>query len=171
MPRLCGHLVFVADSRTEGSAFARAAGLRHALAWLGAGGVLVQYGAGAIEPDARFAKHGDDVLGEWAAGTSVLALRAANLGAAIVPALVSGVHSRRAKALPLVRWAERRGITTLAPLIQATLPGFRDVRVSVRFGAPVDPQLLAAATTHAERTASLRSAVAALAITSRSRRG
>jgi hypothetical protein len=162
MPHLCEHFVFVADSRTSRSAMARFAGLRAALAWLGAGKVLVQYGAGAIEPDARFTKDGDDVLGVWSDGTGVLAQRAALLGATIVPALVSGVHSRRAKRLPIVRWAERRGITTIAPLLQATLPGFGDVAVSVRLGAPRDRDALLAAPSHEARTALLRAAVAAL---------
>ena len=138
LPHFCEHVVFVTDSRTSGSAFGRAAGLRSALAWLARGGVLLQFGAGAIEPDARFVKEGEPLLGTWQAGTAVLATRAAALGAAIVPAFVSGVHSRRAKRLPFVRFAERRGITTIAPLVQATLPGFRDVEVEVRFGAPVE---------------------------------
>lgn len=162
MPRVREHFVFVADSRASGSALARLAGLRAALGWLGAGRVLVQYGAGAIEPDARFANEGDDILGAWSDGTGVLAQRAASIGAAIVPALVSGVHSRRAKRLPFVRWAERRGITTIAPLVQATLPGFRDVSVSIRFGAPLDPRVVLAAPSHEARTALLREAVAAL---------
>lgn len=157
MPRFREHLVFVADG-----VMGRMAGLRRALAWLGAGRVLVQYGAGAIEPDARFARPGADVLGEWSPGTGVLAAHAAKLGAAIVPALVSGVHSRRAMALPGIRWAERRGVTTIAPLIQATVPGFRDVRVAVRFGAPLDNDALLGAGAHEERTARVRAAVAAL---------
>jgi hypothetical protein len=168
MPHVSEHLVFVGDSRTMGSAAARAAGLRAALAWLGAGHVLVQYGAGAIEPDVRFAKDGDDVLGAWSNGTGLLAARAVARGASIVPAFVSGVHSARAKRLPLVRWGERRGLTTIAPLLQATLPGFRDVHVTVRIGAVLDGaalDALAAESTRAGRTARLRAAVAALAHT------
>jgi hypothetical protein len=162
MPHLSGHLVFVADSRTRGSAVGRAAGLRSALAWLGAGHALVHYGAGAIEPDTAFTKPGDEVLGAWSAGTGLLALRAAALGAAVVPALVWGVHSRRAKSLPLMRWAERRGVTTIAPLVQATMPGFRDVSACVRFGTPIAAGELLRAPTHVARTAQLRAAVAAL---------
>ena len=162
MPRFREHLVFVGDSRVKESVMGRTAGLRRALAWLDAGRVLVQYGAGAIEPDARFAQPGDEVLGEWSNGTGALAAYAARRGAAIVPALVSGVHSRRAKAVPGVRWAELRGVTTIAPLIQATIPGFRDVRVGVRFGTPLERGALLAATTHAERTALVRAAVASL---------
>jgi hypothetical protein len=184
MPGLCEHLVFVADAgppvarahdRRASDAsgvhtgppdpglLARMLGLRRALAWLASGRALVQYGAGAIEPDARFARPGEDVLGAWADGTSVLASRAAELGARIVPVFISGVHSARAKRLPFVRWAERRGITTVAPLVQATLPGFRDVVVRVRFGAPIAHDALAAAKSHAARTALVRAAVAALA--------
>lgn len=168
MPHVSEHLVLVSDSRTPGSATARAAGLRAALAWLGAGHVLVQYGAGVIEPDVRFATDGDEVLGAWSNGTGVLAAQAVARGASVVPAFVSGVHSARAKRLPLVRWGERRGITTIAPLLQATLPGFRDVHVTVRIGAALGGaalDALAAETTHAGRTARLRAAVAALALT------
>jgi hypothetical protein len=163
MPRFREHLVFVTDSRVKEGVAGRTAGLRRALAWLESGRVLVQYGAGAIEPDVRFTRRGDDVLGEWSSGTGLLAAYAAKRGAVVVPALVSGVHSRRAKALPLVGWAERRGVTTIAPLIQATMPGFRDVRVRVRFGSPVDREALLATKNHRERTALLREAVAGLA--------
>ena len=164
MPRFREHLVFVTDSRADDNVMGRVAGLRRALAWLDAGHVLVQYGAGAIEPDVRFARPGDDVLGVWSSGTGVLAAHAAKRGAAVVPALVSGVHSRRAKALPMVRWAERREVTTIAPLIQATMPGFRDVRIGVRFGAPLDPGALLGVPTPTEQTALVRAAVGVLAV-------
>jgi hypothetical protein len=214
MPRLSQHIVFVTDSRTDGSArtraragneasreagsartraragkeasreagsartraragkeasreaasaTGRAAGLRRALAWLENGGVLVQFGAGAIEPDARFAKKGDALLGAWHPGTGVLASRAAALGAAVVPAFVSGVHSSRAKGLAIVRFAEGRGITTIAPLIQATMPGFRDVTVEVRFGAPVAREAIANASGNQGKTELVREAVRSLA--------
>ncbi|HSO31874.1 MAG TPA: hypothetical protein VLT33_05145 [Labilithrix sp.] len=155
MPSLGRHLVFVDDTR----AFGRLAGLRRALAWLGRGGALVQFGAGAIEPDALFAPRGGDLLGAWSPGTGVLAAAASASGASVVPAFVSGVHSARAKRLALVRWAERRGITTIAPLIQATLPGFRDVATSVRFGDPLDPSSLGPPATHEECTTTIRAAV------------
>jgi hypothetical protein len=46
-------------------------------------------------------------------------------------ALVSGVHSARAKRLLITRMAEQRGVTTFAPLVQVALPGFRDVAVRI----------------------------------------
>lgn len=162
MPRLAKHLVFVADARDGASSMTRALGLRRAMAWLDAGHALVQFGAGAIEPDPRFARPGEALLGPWSEGTSLLAMGAMRGSAVVVPALVSGVHSRRAKKLALVRWAERRGVTTIAPLIQATMPGFRDVAVTVRFGAPVERDALASLETHAARAALLRARVAQL---------
>lgn len=146
LPGLSRHMLFVSAS-----------GLRSALRHLGRGGAVVQLGAGAIEPDVRFDRPsgGRAALAEWPDGTGFLAARAG----VVVPAFVSGVHSPRAKRLPIVRWAESRGITTIGPLLQATLPGFRDVEVRLRFGPPVD---LAAAETHAERTRAVRDAVLAL---------
>jgi hypothetical protein len=127
--------------------FVNAMGLRAAIRYLGRGGVVVQLGAGTIEPEGQ--------LAEWPDGTGWLASRAPR----VIPAFVSGVHSPRAKRLRIVQWAEARGITTIGPLLQATLPGFRDVAVTLRFGAPVE---LGSATTHAERTGRVRAAVHAL---------
>jgi hypothetical protein len=152
MPGLFAHLVVVDDERV----FDRVAGLRRALAWLEKGGTLIQFGAGAIEPDARFADAAAPALGSWSNGSGVLASRAAL--ATVVPAFVAGVHSPRAKRLPFVRWAEARGVTTVAPLVQATVPGFRDVSVSVRLGAPIS----VAGMTREECTERLKAAVAAL---------
>ena len=162
LPALSEHLVLVDETR----AFGRLAGLRRAAAWLRRGGALVQFGAGAIEPDARFLPRGAELLGAWSPGTGVLAAAAAGCGAHVVPAFVSGVHSARAKRLPPVRWAERRGITTIAPLLQATLPGFGDVVTKVRIGAPLAPPAPDnACVNYTEvHTASLRAAVARLGI-------
>jgi hypothetical protein len=159
LPNLAAHLVFVAEP-VGANARARARAVCRALEWVASGRVAIQFGAGAIEPDARF---DHDVLGTWGDGTGLLAARATRHGAPVVPTFVSGVHSPRAKRLPFVRWAERRGITTIAPLVQATLPGFRDVVVSVRVGDPVAPAAVQAAENDRERTVLLRNAVAALA--------
>jgi hypothetical protein len=159
MPRLRDHLVFVA----EGSVRERSLGVRRALDWLATGRVLVQFGAGSIEPDAAFAERGDRVISAWANGTGMLAARATKAGAAVIPCFVSGVHSPRAKRLFFVKWAERRGITTIAPLVQATLPGFRDVVVRVRIGTPIDPALLRSAQDDESRTSIVRSATVTLA--------
>lgn len=142
MPNLShDHLIFISETEQTGprAIAARARGAVRALDWIGEGHVLVHFGAGEIEPDVRF-PHDGDVLGSWGPGTNVLAKRAVAKGAAVVPCFISGVHSPRAKRLFFVRWAEARGITTIAPLVQATMSGYRDVEVSIRFGAPIgDP--------------------------------
>ncbi|AKU96098.1 Putative hemolysin [Labilithrix luteola] len=158
MPKLREHLVFVADEGASERAF----GVRRALAWLASGRALVQFGAGAIEPDTRFLRPRDFPLGAWREGTGLFADRASRCGIAVVPAFVSGVHSARAKDLLVVQIAERFGISTVAPLIQATTPGFRDVVISVRFGLPIDRHVLIGARDNGARTGLVRKAVLAL---------
>src|SRR5262249_39103988 len=104
----------------------------------------------------------EHVLREWSEGTGFLARQALRTSAKIVPCFVSGVHSPRAKRLSVVRWAEQRGITTIAPLIQATLPGFRDVMVSVRMGAPLLPDHWRAAKSARDHVTVLKDAVSRL---------
>ena len=164
MPNVSRHFVYV-DDAPAATATARAAGLRDAVAWMKAGKVLVQYGAGAIEPDVRFDRGA--ILGEWWHGTGFLAGRAASLGIPIVPLFVSGVHSVRAKRLLVVRAAERRGVTTIAPLVQATMPGFGDVDVQLRFGLAADAERVLAAKDAAARTEIVREAVLHLGRASR----
>ena len=125
LPNLAKHLTFVGPT-----------GFKRAVRFLVDGGVVVQLGAGAIEPDTKF-DAGD--LAPWPSGADRLAALAHARGVAVVPAFVCGVHSGRAKRLFVSRWSEARGITTIAPLIQATMPGFRDVEVRVRFGPAALP--------------------------------
>lgn len=150
LPNVGRHLAFV------GATHRRVDGVKRALATVRDGGVVVQFGAGAIEPDTAFDR--GEPLGAWQGGTGLIAARGLALGAQVIPAFVCGVHSPRAKRLALVRWAERRGTTTIAPLLQATLPGFRDVTVHVRFGLALELAPASAATT----TARLRDAVGRL---------
>lgn len=157
LPNVARHLAFV----DEADARAAAQGVRRALATLRAGGVVVQFGAGAIERDAAF--EAEASLAPWRAGTGLLGARAHRLGAAVVPAFVDGVHSPRAKRLRVVRWLEGRGTSTIAALVQATTPGFRDVSVRIRFGAPVDPRSLAGARDDAARATIIQGAVERLA--------
>jgi hypothetical protein len=134
MPHLSlDHLIFIAEDHP----MSRARGVVRALDWIGEGHVLVHFGAGKIEPDVKFAYTGE-ALGEWGDGTTLLAKRAHAKGAAVVPCFISGVHSPRAKDLFFVKWAEARGITTIAPLVQATMSGYRDVEVNIRFGRPIE---------------------------------
>ena len=107
------HLCFVA----EGTA-ARAGALKRALSWLRAGGALLHFPAGQIESDASFEQDRAHWLGSWQAGVPALVKACARVDGRVLLAGVRGVHSPRAKRMLLNRWAERRGVTTLSPLLQ-----------------------------------------------------
>jgi len=158
MPNVAKHLIFVPDGAS------RLASVRTMLRFLREGRAVVQFGAGTIEPDARFVSDGETHLlhETWSEGTGWLA-RHAPRDASIVPCFVSGVHSPRAKRLRLVRWAERRGVTTIAPLIQAALPGFRDVVVRARLGDPIARARLDAEPSDQDRAEHLRRATQSIA--------
>jgi len=126
LPSLAPHLLRLPDD-AQGRASAMRAALRH----LRRGGALLHFGAGCIEPDPAFAKPHEALLAPWSAGTGALVRGALHCSGRVIVALVSGVHSARAKRLLVTRMAERRGVTTLAPLIQVALPGFRDVTVRI----------------------------------------
>jgi hypothetical protein len=161
MPALRRHLVFVPEP-PSGAALGRAIGVRRALAHLAGGGALLHFGAGRIEPDPAFLGVGADPLEPWQSGTGALVRGAAASTGAVVPAVVEGVHSPRAKRLLVTRLAERRGLTTLAPLLQVVIPRYRDVEALVRFGDPVPARQLAGAGTDAQVAAAVRASALAL---------
>jgi hypothetical protein len=126
LPGLSAHLVWVGDALSE-----RARALKRALVWLRRGGALLHFPAGKIEPDADFALPGAPLLEPWQPGVFAL-VRACEAGAGrVFVAGVRGVHSPRAKRLLLNRLAEKRGITTLSPLVQLACR-LRDVNARVR---------------------------------------
>ena len=123
---LSAHLVFVGDAPAE-----RARALKRALVWLRRGGALLHFPAGKIEPDADFVPPGAPLLEGWQPGVSALVKACERVAGRVFVAGVRGVHSPRAKRLGLVRLAEKRGITTLSPLVQLVVR-LRDVTARVR---------------------------------------
>ncbi|CAN95889.1 MULTISPECIES: 1-acyl-sn-glycerol-3-phosphate acyltransferase [Sorangium] len=139
LPHVSRRLLFVPiDEGGAPALAARSASVRRALRHLRRGGALLHFPAGRIEADPAFAGEGDALLAAWQPSAGALLRAAAAAGGRAAVAIVSGVHSPRAKRLAITRWAERRGITTLAPLLQAALPGFDDVEVRVRLGEARD---------------------------------
>jgi hypothetical protein len=139
LPELAKKLILISDTTAS-----RAAGARRAHRHLARGGALVHFGAGVIEPDPAFATHAvTSPLAMWRSGAGMLVRSAARAGGSVTTAIVSGVHSPRAKALLVTRLCEQRGVTTMAPLLQVALPGCRDVFAQVCFGDAVDAALLA----------------------------
>jgi hypothetical protein len=79
----------------------------------------------------------------WLPGTGALARAAAESGGAVLPAATRGVHSARAKRAFVNRLAERRGVTTVAPLLQVVVPPYRRVTARISFGDTVDVAAIA----------------------------
>jgi 1-acyl-sn-glycerol-3-phosphate acyltransferase len=125
LPRLSSHLLFVAEHPLE-----RAGALKRAVRHLRAGGALLHFPAGKIEPDADFEREGASLLGPWQPGVAALVSACARVDGRVLVAGVRGVHSPRAKRWLLNRIAERRGVTTLSPLLQM-VAGLRDVTTRV----------------------------------------
>jgi hypothetical protein len=125
LPSLSEHLVFVPEGASK-----RAAALKRALGWLRRGGALLHFPAGQIEPDADFEPQSSRLLEPWQPGTSALVAACEQASGRVLVAGVRGVHSPWAKQLRLNRWAERRGVTTLSPLLQL-VGRLRDVRARV----------------------------------------
>lgn len=121
LPRLSEHLCWVGAG-----AGSRAAALRRAVSWLRGGGAVLHFPAGQIEPDADFVDATRPLLGPWQPGVSTLVRACLRCQGQVAVAGVRGVHSPRAKRWLVNRWAERRGITTLSPLLQI-VGGLRDV--------------------------------------------
>jgi hypothetical protein len=136
MPGLQPHLVFVPEGQPS-AAMGRAMGLRRAVAHLAGGGASLHFGAGRIEPDPPFLPGGPEILAPWQSGTGALLRGAARCAGLVVPALATGVHSRRAKRLLVTRVAERHGLTTLAPLLQVALRRYRDVDARTYLGEAI----------------------------------
>lgn len=126
LPRLSRHLLFVGDAAQP-----RALTLKRGLSWLRRGGALLHFPAGQIEPDADFEPRREGLLAGWKPGVSALVRATLEAQGKVFVAGVRGVHSPRAKRLWLNRWAERRGVTTLSPLLQM-VARLRDVTARVR---------------------------------------
>jgi 1-acyl-sn-glycerol-3-phosphate acyltransferase len=126
LPRLSTHLLFVGEHPAE-----RAGALKRAVGHLRRGGALLHFPAGQIEPDADFEPETARLLKPWQPGVATLLKACAHVDGRAVLAGVRGVHSPRAKRWLLNRLAERRGITTLSPLLQM-VGRLRDVATHVR---------------------------------------
>lgn len=162
LPNFSRHLLFFPEG-PSGSALGRARALRVAFDRLARGGALLHFGAGRIEPDPAFFYGPDaDLLASWPSGTGALVRGAARASGAVVAAAAVGVHSRRAKRSLLTRVAESRGVTTLAPLLQLTVPLYRRVDATVRFARSAGARELAATGADEAITADVRARVRAL---------
>lgn len=139
VPNTSRHLIYV----DERSAHGRVAALRAAAAHLRAGGMLLTFPAGHIEPDPSVRPGAADSLASWSASVALLARLAPT--AAVLPAAVAGVISASAMRNPAT-WFFRsqKDRDWAAATLQVLVPAYRDVDTRVAFGEPLPPAELAA---------------------------
>jgi 1-acyl-sn-glycerol-3-phosphate acyltransferase len=131
LPNIAANLFAVGSTPAARTAAVRA-GARH----LRAGGALLTFPAGRIEPDPLTAEGAEESLAGWSESVDLIARLAGS--PAVAPLIVGGVMSPAALGHPLARLrrapADRRW---LAAILQLMLPPLRGNRVRVQIGAPV----------------------------------
>ncbi len=137
LPHTARHLFYVDESSAS-----RLAALRAAARHLRAGGALLTFPAGRIEPDPAVLPGAHESLDSWSESIAIFARLTPEL--AIVPAIVSGVLSRAALSHPLTRIRRRAADREwLAGLLQIQFRALQHVTVCVAFGDPIQPARLA----------------------------
>ena len=149
----------------------RAGGLRQILQALRAGGALLIYPAGHLEPEPLLVgRHGlngaspHESLGPWSHGVGTLVKLAARQGIPlrVVPTALSGVLSTSTWRWfgPLLKLRRSlRGREDLTAVLQVAFPGLGPTTIRVRYGAPLDAAVLAADANVAAITTRVRAAV------------
>lgn len=143
LPHMPQHLLFVDDHFGEtciphSKATSRSRGLRKALVHLRAGGCLLHFAAGNIEPDPAFTPPAEAIT-TWQTGVGALAVACQKVEGEVRLGLVSGVHSAALKQSRVMRALEQRGASTLAGLLQVALPDLLPVSTRVFVSPPLDP--------------------------------
>lgn len=120
------------DGRPDGRSRAVRAAARH----LRAGGAVLTFPGGRIEPDPAVLPGAAEALAEWSGSVDLFARLVPGL--AVVPAVVSGVISASAlrNPLALVR-RDPRDRRWLSATLQMLIPALRDVTTRVEFGPPL----------------------------------
>ncbi len=132
LPNIARHLILLPDADER-----RIRVLRAALQHLDAGGALLNFPAGRIEPDPAFYATAPASLTDWsAAGIELFARQVPGL--TILPVAVSGVLSLRALgSAPARLYREGRRRSWVAATLQVMFTRWRDSEVTLRFGAPL----------------------------------
>jgi Acyltransferase len=129
LPAAARSLVFISDRKEK-----RFAAMRRAITHLRAGGALLTFPAGDIEPDPAVLPGAVQALGRWS-GSSIAFLRIVP-DSVVVPLVVSGVLARQAQRNPLTLLRRRRIdrerlAAMLQVLVHSLFPSAWRTRVSV----------------------------------------
>lgn len=148
LPHIAERLFAVGDTPA-----ARTSAVRAAVRHLRAGGALLSFPAGQIEPDPLSLPGAEATLASWSQSIDLIARLAGEV--TVVPAIVAGVLTPAAVHHPLTRLrrtpADRRW---LAAILQLMLPRLQRTTVRVQFGRPIaatGAPLSAAVATEARR--------------------
>lgn len=132
LPNIRQHIIFVSEERGQ-----HVATLRQAIAHLQAGGTLVTFPAGEIEPDPLlYSASAQDFTDNWSKSVALLARQVPQ--AVIVPASIGGVISKRARET----WVARRynkpvARDWVAATLQFMFQRYRDAHPTLQFGQAV----------------------------------
>ncbi len=114
----------------------RSKAVRSAARHLRAGGAVITFPGGRIEPDPAVLPGAVEALGAWSGSVDLFARLVPGL--AVVPAVVSGVISRAALRNPLALVRRNpRDRQWLSATLQMLVPALRDVTTRVEFGLPL----------------------------------
>lgn len=131
LPNIVPYLIFVPDDSQR-----RLSAVRLAAAHLRAGGALMNFPGGQIEPDPALHPDAADSLKSWSDSIDLLARLVPEL--TVLPVAVSGVISPSALRSPLARlYRSDQQREWVAATLQVMLPRYRDTQVTVRFGQPI----------------------------------
>lgn len=131
LPNIAGHLFAVGATPA-----ARTAAVRAAARHLRAGGALLTFPAGRIEPDPITVGGAEAVLEEWSASVDLIVRMAGAV--TVLPAIVGGVLTPAALGHPLTRLRRRpEDRRWLAAIIQLMRPELRRGLVRVQLGRPI----------------------------------
>lgn len=131
LPHTSRHLITVSEAAPDRSRVLRAAA-RH----LRAGGALLTFPGGRIEPDPAVLPGAAAALEDWSASIAVFARLVPGL--VVAPAVVSGVLSSAALRHPLAYLRGRQHQQLLAATLQIVFPSLQRGTVRVAFGRPID---------------------------------
>ena len=131
LPNILPYLIFVPDEPQR-----RLSAVRAAASHLRAGGSLLNFPGGHIEPDPALHPDAADCLHNWTDSLDLLARLVPDL--TILPAAVSGVISTKALRNPLARlYRGDKQREWVAATLQVMLPHYRDTHLTLQFGQPV----------------------------------
>lgn len=151
LPNISQRLILI-DEQAKSST----APIRAVVSHLRAGGAVITFPAGKIEPDPAIRVGLADSLATWSTSIDLFARLAPETQ--MVPTLISGVVSPRAQYSPIrhLRRTER-GRDHLSAVLQLSAPGFGRANAHIHFGAP----MLASDLLHGEGEAPVTRAVTA----------